>query len=123
MALTKIKELTASEAVALAFANFSHDRFTSSSLTTFLSALLSDTFKVGHIQVVDSLMRIGVSTGALQFVPGKRGGPGYAVTKAGVAAVAEVELPVEKFQRRADADEERQGTRLPTSGPSLKCCC
>lgn len=117
MALTKIKELTASEAVALAFANFAHDRFTTSSLTTFLSALLSDSFKIGHIQIVDGLMRMAVSTGALQCVPGKRGGPGYAVTKAGVAAVAEVELPADKFQRRADADEERQREANADVGP------
>lgn len=117
MAITKIKELTVIESVALAFAEFGYNRFTSSSLTSYLCSILSDPFKTKSVKLVDELMQAALGVGAVETSPGVRGGPGFAVSQHGVDLAAEVDLPRDKFERRAEADQERRTPANANAGP------
>lgn len=117
MSLTKIKDLTVTELVALAYVEYGNHRFTISGLTSYLSSILSDTFKVGHVQVVDCLNSKALELQLVQVSHGKRGGIGFEVTERGVDAAAEIELPRDKFDRRAKSHEERRIAANANAGP------
>lgn len=117
MAITKIKELTVIEGVALAFAEFGHNRFTSSSLTSYMCSILSDPFKIKSVKLVEDLMQAALGVGAVEPSPGVRGGPGFTVSLHGVELAAEVDLPRDKFERRAEADQERRTPANANAGP------
>jgi len=117
MAVTKIKELTAIEGVALALAEFGRNRFTSSSLTSYLCSILSDPFKIKSVKLVDDLMQAALGVGAVEPSPGARGGPGFAVSLHGVDLAADVDLPREKFKRRDEMDQERGTPANANAGP------
>lgn len=119
MAFTSTKELTVQELVALAFVEYRHKRFVSSKLTTYVCALLAESFKVRSVQMVDEKLRIAESVGLIQSVPGPRGGPGFQVSALGAATVADVELPSKQFEHRADLDEERSLEANANPGPIL----
>ena len=119
MATTKIKELTVIESVALAFAEFNRHRFTSSSLTSYLCSILSDPFKIKNVKLVDDLMQAALGLGAVEPCPGVRGGPGYMVSLYGVDLAAEVDLPVDKFEKRAKVDQEQRTPANANAGPVL----
>jgi hypothetical protein len=117
MTLTKIKELTVIEAIALAYTEYGHHRFTASSLTGYLCSILSDRFKVRSVQLIDELIKVALREGAFEPAPGPQGGPGYIVTEHGVELAAEVDLPRDKFERRAEAEVERRTAAGANAGP------
>ena len=117
MSFTKIKELTVTEALALAFVQFKQDRFTSNKLTTYLCTLFAEPFQPSKIAALDSLLRIAFDENLVVSAPGPRGGAGYQITPEGIAHVADVDLPSEKFTRRDDLDDERTREASANVGP------
>ena len=108
MAFTSIRELTFIESVALAFVEFGHNRFTRANLVGYLCSFLDDPFKVRFVKMVDDLLCMAESEGLVQASPGQRGGSGFQITALGAELVSDIELPLEKFERRSKFDDERQ---------------
>lgn len=105
------------EALALAFVQFKQDRFTSNKFTTYLCTFLGEPFQPGKIAVVEGLLQAAYSEILVVSAPGPRGGAGYRLTSEGIAHVAEVDLPSEKFRRRDDLDDERSQEASANVGP------
>lgn len=117
MGFRSTKEMTALELVALAFVEFGHNRFTCNRLATHLCAVLAEPFKVSTVTRVNELLQIAIAESLVQAAPGPRGGPGYQVSGSGARAVAEVELPREKYEARATLDNERVIEANANPGP------
>jgi hypothetical protein len=66
---------------------------------------------------VEGLLIAAVSEHLVDPAPGPPGGNGFKVNPAGAAFVSEVELPREKFVRRAELDEERNAEAKANPGP------
>lgn len=116
----KIKEMNAVELVAYAFAEFGTGRFTVQELATAVCAVLATRFTVGHIATIGELLYIAAQEGLVASMPGVRGGAGFGVTDSGLAAASNVELPIEKFQRRHTATHERDSAAQKNAAPMLK---
>jgi hypothetical protein len=117
MSFDRINELTVHEAMALAFVEFGHNRFTTNNLTTYLCSFLSDAFKVRTLRLVEEMLRIALGDGLVQHVPGPKGGAGFAISPVGAEVVSDVCLPREKFERRAEAEVERRTEAQANPGP------
>lgn len=117
MSFTKIRELTATEFVGLAFAQFGHRRYTISVLAHHLSSLLGDSFKVGHIKNVEGLNSIALENGFVRVSEGSDGGLGFEVTEQGVEDAAEIELPGGKFEHQSVLQDERTREANANAGP------
>ncbi|QYF93065.1 hypothetical protein KY495_20575 [Massilia sp. PAMC28688] len=117
MSFTKISELTATEFIGLAFAQFGHRRYTIAVLTHYLSSILADSFKVGHVKDVEGLNRIALENGLVRMSEGRNGGVGFEVTEQGVEDAAEIELPRSKFEQHAVMHEERSREANANAGP------
>jgi hypothetical protein len=117
MAFSKISELTVTEFVGLTFAHFGHRAFTMSALSHYLCSILSDTFKVRDVRVVNSLNRMALEHGLIRPSQGKRGGIGFEVTEQGVEDAADIELPGDKFEHHSKLQEERSREASANAGP------
>jgi hypothetical protein len=117
MSFTKIRELTVTEFAGLTFAEFGHRRFTISVLTHYLSSILNDSFKVGHVKDVEGLNRIALENGLVRVSAGKSVGIGFEITEQGVEEASEIDLPREKFEHHAELQEERSREANANAGP------
>jgi hypothetical protein len=117
MSFTKIRELTVTEFVGLAFAEFGHRRFTIGVLTHYLSSILADSFKVGHVKEVEALNADALQNGQVRVSEGRNGGIGFEVTDKGVEDAAEIELPRDKYEHHAQLQEERSREANANAGP------
>jgi hypothetical protein len=105
------------EALALAFVQFKQDRFTSNKFTTYLCTFFGEPFQPNKIAAVEGLLQAAYSETLVVSAPGPRGGAGYRLTPEGIAHVAEVDLPSEKFRRRDDLDDEKSLEASANIGP------
>lgn len=117
MSFTKIRELTVTEFVGLTFAKFGHRTFTIGVLTHYLSSILNDSFKVGHVKDVEGLNRIALENGLVRRSEGKSGGIGFEITEQGVEDAAEIDLPRDKFEHHAELQKERSREANANAGP------
>jgi hypothetical protein len=113
----KVKDLTVTEALALAFVEYRQNRFTSSKLATYLCNFLCEPFQPGKISTVDQLLQIALAEKLVQPAPGPRGGAGFQISALGSAHVSDVDLPSEKFKRRDELDQERELEASANIGP------
>jgi hypothetical protein len=114
---SKVKDLTVTEALALAFVEYRENRFTSSKLATFLCNVLGEPFQPGKISTVDQLLQIALAENLVESAPGPRGGAGFQISALGSSHVSDVDLPSEKFKRRDDLDQERELEASANIGP------
>jgi hypothetical protein len=117
MSFTKIRELTVTEFAGLTFAEFGHRRFTIGAVTHYLSSILNDSFKVGHVKDVEGLNRIALENGLVRVSEGKSGEIGFEITEQGVEDAAEIDLPRDKFAHRSGLQEERSREANANAGP------
>ena len=117
MSFTKIRELTVTEFVSLAFTQFGHRTFTISALSHHLCLLLSDSFKVSQVKLVDGLNRMALEQGLVRVSQSKSAGVGFEVTEQGVQDAAEIELPRDRFEHYAKLQEERTREASSNAGP------
>lgn len=105
------------EALALAFVQFKQDRFTSNKFTTYLCTFFAEPFQPSKIAAVESLLQAAYDEMLVVSAPGPRGGAGYRLTAEGIAHIADVDLPSEKFRRRGDLDDEKNLEANANVGP------
>jgi hypothetical protein len=119
--MKKFSELTVAELTGCAFAEFGHHRFTASELTTFLcSLLLKRRMTVADLSDTNELIAVALRHDYFVSVPGKRGGPGFAVTEFGVNATSDVALPFEQFEKRLALAKERSTPADANAGPMFE---
>jgi hypothetical protein len=117
MSFTSVKELTATELAALAFVEFRHTRFTSNKLASRVCIILSESFKVRHIQLVDNLLKMAENEGLVEPSLGPKGGPGFKLSTGGAEIVGDVDLPKKHFERQAKLNDERNVEANSDPGP------
>lgn len=109
--------MTVAEVVGYAFAEFGRGRFTMTELATFICSIQSARMTVADISAASDLIHLALEGGWVVAMPGPRGGPGFMVTDSGLAATSDVELPLEKFEKRHAAANERANPAEANAGP------
>jgi len=119
MQSTSLMDLTAVEAIALAYARFRQNQFTSNNLALYLGAIFSTGFKVSHLRHVDDLLVQAFDCGLVSKTTQPKGLPEFRLTQLGMEIIEEVELPQDRLEKREKLDAVKQSPAERNAAPVI----